>query len=66
MWADPETGLGFVWSAAGDGGPFSKIDPFSNTVVEQFVRNGADALGVGAGDLWITDHDINKLYRFPS
>lgn len=59
---DVKAGLGSVWAATGDG-PLSRIDPATNEVVEHYPENGADAIGIGAGAVWISDHNAKTVYR---
>jgi len=62
---DVEAGLGSVWAATGDG-PLSRIDPALNTVVEHYEENGADAIAIGEGAVWISDHNVKTVFRIPT
>ena len=61
---DIEAGLGSVWAATGDG-PLSRIDPATNEVTEHYPENGADAIAIGEGAVWISDHDVKTVFRLP-
>jgi YVTN family beta-propeller protein len=43
--------------------PLTRIDPSSNTVVQQFVGKGGDSVRVGHGSVWLSDLDGGKLLR---
>lgn len=62
---DIVAGLGSVWASTGNG-PLSRVDPAANAVVEQYERHGADALAVGEGSVWISDHDVDTVWRLPA
>jgi hydroxyacylglutathione hydrolase len=59
---DIDTGEGAVWVTA-MGKPLSRIDPATNTVVKQFVGKGGDALRVGHGSLWLSNHEFEEVWR---
>lgn len=62
-WGDIATGSGAVWLSVG-GKPVTRIDPRTNRVTHQFVgEDGADAIRVGAGALWVTDHKHGELWK---
>jgi virginiamycin B lyase len=44
--------------------PLSRIDPATNTVVQQFFGDGGDSVRVGHGSVWLTDLRGGKLMRF--
>jgi virginiamycin B lyase len=51
-----------VWVSA-IGKPLSKIDPATNRVVTQYVGKGGDALRVGLGSLWLSNHEFHEVWR---
>ena len=55
-------GEGAVWVTA-IGKPLSKIDPATNRVTTQYVGKGGDALRVGLGSLWLSNHEIHEVWR---
>ncbi len=59
---DIDTGEGAVWVSA-IGKPLSRIDPVTNRVVKQFVGKGGDALRVGHGSLWLSNHEFQEVWR---
>jgi virginiamycin B lyase len=59
---DIDTGEGSVWVTA-MGKPLSRIDPATNRVVTQFVGKGGDALRVGLGSLWLSNHEFHDVWR---
>jgi len=59
---DIDTGEGSVWVTA-MGKPLSRIDPATNRVVSQFVGKGGDALRVGLGSLWLSNHEFHDVWR---
>jgi len=59
---DIDTGEGAVWVTA-MGKPLSRIDPSTNRVVKQFVGKGGDALRVGHGSLWLSNHEFEEVWR---
>jgi YVTN family beta-propeller protein len=44
--------------------PLTRIDPATNTVVQQFFGEGGDSVRVGHGSVWLTDLRGGKLMRF--
>jgi virginiamycin B lyase len=59
---DIAVGEGAVWVSA-IGKPLSKIDPATNRVVTQYVGKGGDALRVGLGSLWLSNHEFHEVWR---
>jgi len=59
---DIAVGEGAVWVTA-MGKPLSKIDPATNRVVTQYVGKGGDALRVGLGSLWLSNHEFHEVWR---
>jgi virginiamycin B lyase len=59
---DIAVGEGAVWVTA-NGKPLSKIDPATNRVVLQYVGKGGDALRVGLGSLWLSNHEFHEVWR---
>jgi virginiamycin B lyase len=59
---DIAVGEGAVWVTA-IGKPLSKIDGATNRVVTQYVGKGGDALRVGLGSLWLSNHDFHEVWR---
>lgn len=59
---DIDTGEGAVWVTA-MGKPISRIDPATNRVVKQFVGKGGDALRVGHGSIWLSNHEFQEVWR---
>src|SRR5580704_551917 len=59
---DIAVGEGAVWISA-NGKPLSKIDPATNRVVTQYVGKGGDALRVGLGSLWLSNHEFHEVWR---
>jgi len=59
---DIAVGEGAVWVTA-IGKPLSKIDPNTNRVVTQYVGKGGDALRVGLGSLWLSNHEFHEVWR---
>lgn len=59
---DIAVGEGAVWVTA-IGKPLSKIDPATNRVVVQYVGKGGDALRVGLGSLWLSNHEFHEVWR---
>ncbi len=59
---DIAVGEGAVWVTA-IGKPLSKIDPATNRVVAQYVGKGGDALRVGLGSLWLSNHEFHEVWR---
>jgi virginiamycin B lyase len=59
---DITTGDGSVWVTA-IGTPLSRIDPSLNRVVRQYVGKGGDALRFGLGSLWLSNHEMQEVWR---
>lgn len=59
---DIAVGEGAVWVTA-IGKPLSKIDPATNRVITQYVGKGGDALRVGLGSLWLSNHEFHEVWR---
>lgn len=59
---DIAVGEGAVWVTA-NGKPLSKIDPATNKVVTQYVGKGGDALRVGLGSVWLSNHEFHEVWR---
>jgi YVTN family beta-propeller protein len=59
---DIAVGEGAVWVTA-IGKPLSKIDPATNRVVAQYIGKGGDALRVGLGSLWLSNHEFHEVWR---
>lgn len=59
---DIAVGEGAVWVTA-IGKPLSKIDAATNRVVSQYVGKGGDALRVGLGSLWLSNHEFHEVWR---
>jgi virginiamycin B lyase len=59
---DIDTGEGAVWVTA-IGKPISRIDPATNRVVKQFIGKGGDALRVGYGSIWLSNHEFHEVWR---
>ena len=59
---DIAVGEGAVWISA-NGKPLSKIDPATNRVVAQYVGKGGDALRVGLGSIWLSNHEFHEVWR---
>jgi YVTN family beta-propeller protein len=59
---DIAVGEGAVWVSA-IGKPLSKIDAATNRVVAQYVGKGGDALRVGLGSLWLSNHELHEVWR---
>lgn len=59
---DIAVGEGAVWVTA-IGKPLSRIDPATNRVVAQYVGKGGDALRVGFGSLWLSNHQFHEVWR---
>jgi YVTN family beta-propeller protein len=55
-------GEGSVWVTSFEY-PLSRIDPSSNTVVQQFVGAGGDSVRVGHGSVWLTDIRAGEVWR---
>jgi YVTN family beta-propeller protein len=60
---DIAAGDGVVWAATGNG-PLTVIDQATNEVIQQWEFHGADAIALGDGSAWISDHDLQTVYRY--
>ena len=56
------TGGGSVWITM-PSTPFSRIDPKTNKVVEQFTGPGGDCISYGAGSVWLSNNDQGTVWR---
>jgi YVTN family beta-propeller protein len=59
---DISAGEGSVWVTS-FGYPLSRIDPDSNSVAQQFVGAGGDAVRAGKGFVWLCDLRGGKVWR---
>ena len=59
---DIAVGADAVWVTA-TGKPLSRIDPVTNRVVAQFLGEGGDAARVGHGSIWLSNHDLQQVWR---
>ncbi len=59
---DIAVGEGSVWVTSFDY-PLSRIDPATNTVVQQFYGNGGDAVRVGLGSIWLSNLEGGVVWR---
>jgi YVTN family beta-propeller protein len=55
-------GEGSVWVTAFQY-PLSRIDPATNTVVQQFFGEGGDAVRVGLGWVWLSNLRAGNVWR---
>jgi streptogramin lyase len=55
-------GEGSVWATVFEI-PITRIDPSTNSVVQQWVGPGGDSIRVGHGSLWLTDLAHGKVWR---
>jgi len=55
-------GEGSVWATVFQI-PISRIDPATNTVVQQWAGAGGDSIRVGHGSIWLTDLAHGKVWR---
>jgi virginiamycin B lyase len=55
-------GEGSVWATVFQI-PMSRIDPATNTVVQQWTGTGGDSIRVGHGSIWLTDIAHGKVWR---
>ncbi len=55
-------GEGSVW-ATSFGYPITRIDPRTNTVVQQFFGPGGDAIRVGLGSVWLSNLSAGNVWR---
>ena len=58
---DIAVGEGSVWVTAFEY-PLSRIDPSTNTVVQQFAEKG-DAIRVGLGSVWLSNLEAGNIWR---
>jgi virginiamycin B lyase len=62
---DLTVGNGFVWFRGTDA-LVAQVDPKSGRVVRRIGNGeGSGSAGAGSGQLWISAHDVAKLYRVP-
>jgi hypothetical protein len=62
---DLTVGNGFVWFR-GTEALVAQVDPKSGRVVRRIgTGEGSGSTGAGSGQLWISAHDMAKLYRVP-
>jgi virginiamycin B lyase len=59
---DIAAGEGSVWVTAFEF-PLSRIDPSTNTVVQQFHGKGGDAVRVGLGSIWLSNLTAGTVWR---
>jgi virginiamycin B lyase len=59
---DIAVGEGSVWVTAFEF-PLSRIDPSTNTVVQQFYGKGGDAVRVGLGSVWLSNLEAAVVWR---
>jgi virginiamycin B lyase len=59
---DIAVGEGSVWVTAFEF-PLSRIDPSTNTVVQQFHGKGGDAVRVGLGSVWLSNLEAGTVWR---
>jgi virginiamycin B lyase len=59
---DIAVGEGSVWVTAFEY-PLSRIDPSTNTVVQQFTGKGGDAVRVGLGSIWLSNLEAGTVWR---
>ena len=59
---DIAVGEGSVWVTAFEY-PLSRIDPSTNTVVQQFYGKGGDAVRVGLGSIWLSNLEAGNVWR---
>ncbi|HKV39800.1 MAG TPA: hypothetical protein VJX67_11355 [Blastocatellia bacterium] len=60
---DIAVGAHSIWVSA-DGLPVSEINPRSNKVVRQYAGGGgADAIRIGFGSAWVSDHRKGEVWR---
>src|SRR5215469_164998 len=55
-------GEGSVWATVFEF-PMSRIDPATNSVVQQWTGPGGDSIRVGHGSIWLTDLAHGKVWR---
>jgi virginiamycin B lyase len=56
-------GEGSVWATVFEI-PITRIDPATNSVVQQWLGPGGDSIRVGHGSVWLTDLAHGKVWRF--
>ena len=62
---DLTVGNGFVWFR-GTEALVAQVDPKTGKVVRRIgPGEGSGSAGAGSGQLWISAHDVSKLYRVP-
>ena len=59
---DIAVGEGSVWVTAFEY-PLSRIDPSTDTVVQQFYGKGGDAVRVGLGSVWLSNLEAGNIWR---
>ena len=59
---DIAVGEGSVWVTAFEF-PLSRIDPTTNSVVQQFFGKGGDAVRVGLGSVWLSNLEAGNVWR---
>ena len=59
---DIAVGEGSVWVTAFEY-PLSRIDPSTNTVVQQFTGKSGDAVRVGLGSVWLSNLEAGTVWR---
>ncbi|HEX4773224.1 MAG TPA: hypothetical protein VH351_20490 [Bryobacteraceae bacterium] len=59
---DISAGEGSIW-ATSFGFPVSRIDPKTNTVVQQFVGTGGDAIRAGGGHVWLSNYMFHSAWK---
>jgi YVTN family beta-propeller protein len=59
---DIAVGEGSVWVTAFEY-PLSRIDPSNNTVAQQFIGKGGDAVRVGLGSVWLSNLESGNVWR---
>jgi len=59
---DIAVGEGSVWVTSFEF-PLSRIDPATNTVVQQFYGKGGDAIRVGLGSVWLSNLEAGNVWR---
>ncbi|MFN2593456.1 MAG: hypothetical protein ABR579_01035 [Actinomycetota bacterium] len=62
---DLVVGNGYVWFRGSDE-LVAQIDPKTGKVLRRIgAPQGSGSVGAGSGQLWITAHDVSKIYRIP-
>jgi streptogramin lyase len=63
---DLAVGGGWVWAHGGADPLLVRIDPNDNTVAETYgPPSGSGAVTVGDDAVWVSAHDINRVWRLP-